>query len=133
MDHIPRAFKQTIKYLLRIHQVSEALANASNSRNKKKTEAAMDQVFDMIKFFEMHDGWRVPLGNDPIEPEYRIFLECDDMVIKIQGTLGEDMYPNSACLKYQDDEKGVEVEYVAEWDDSEVLLYFASNVYFGKD
>ncbi len=129
MDH---AFKQTVKYLLRIHQASEALNDAFETQNSKKIDSAMNQVFGMIKFFEMHDGWRDPSEDETTTPEYQIFLECEDMVIKIEGTLGSDMYPDTATLKYRD-ERGVEIEYVPEPDDLDALENFAGSVYFGRD
>ncbi len=129
------ALKRTVKCLMKIHEISDALDEAIESDDHEKIDMAVTMVYQIIRLLQIHDGWHDPdpEEDDGLAPqEFLVVLEMDDeAMVEIRGPLDKEMVPDGVRLFYKDSDEG-EREYLLEPEDHDALINFSSTIWWGS-
>ena len=114
-----------------IAEMITAYKQAENNDNNGAREEARERIQEGPLSVEVRSGWHTPGINDVPAEEYNILLCTGGPAVRIIGTLGEHLEPESARIQYQD--WGTPwTDYPLTSEQETVVLEYAQHFYYGE-
>jgi hypothetical protein len=112
-----------------IKEMVEAFRKADEDDDEGAREEAMQAIQEDPLSVEVRSGWHSP-GEKGEDEEFNILLCTGGPAVRIIGELGQFSQPEKAHLEYQDWFTPW-VEYPLDSDDTDILLAYCCQFYFG--